>query len=182
MPLSSGVTCPQGPISPHMLGEEPSVGQKGSSSGLGVGMLSNRLSRASFRAFVPLIPKPTPVAELCPFLGTCHPAKPREVEADTPILWEGKWTLRHVPSLSQGHQPAGMGPSSPGLPAQGRGHTPSSHSLLWLLGPSWALGEWPRAERSAQGQSTQPWRCQTCLLGIAGETVAPGRGGKAGLP
>ena len=49
LPLSSVVTCAQSPISPPVMGEEPSGGQKGSSAGLGVGLLSNGLWRASFQ-------------------------------------------------------------------------------------------------------------------------------------
>lgn len=151
--LSSVVTCAQSPILAPVTGEEPSGGQKGRSAGLGVGMLSNGLWRASFQFKTLLIPKPTPAPELFLLLGTYHQSQPYEVETNTRILWVGKWRLRQVPSLAQGHQLAGMGRGLPGPPALRLGHTHSSHDLLQLLCPSWAQGKHSRAERDRARQA-----------------------------
>ena len=138
---------------PLRWGQETAGGrEKGSSAGLGVGMLSNGLSRALFQFRMPLT-------------YSCYWAlKPYEVEPNTPILWMGKWS-------AQGHQLAGMELGSSSRPALSLGHTHSTRGFTSSLAH-------PGPRRAPPAEQARMRHHLTCLLRITGEMVFPGGGEK----
>lgn len=112
---SSGSTCAQSPISPHMSrratqrpgeGSLCRVGGRGAAQGTVLGIVSTQGDFPN--------PKPT-TRRLELFLGlsTYPDARPHEAWAHTSTLRARKWRLRPVPSFPQGHQLPWMGPDPP---------------------------------------------------------------------